>query len=195
MERLTDEQLREAGIASGGNTGDSPGPPITDPREAMEAAAEREPEKIDPVTHMAAADWFLDEEAIQDESTAKAIVPVNTASAGRRPRIVDFVLQVLDRDRIREIREECTDERANGTREVNDMEANLRMVTEALLDPPIRTDAAYRTVRGQTFLDPADALKARFIHKPGLIDQLAGKLTEISGYNTNDVKEVRAAGN
>jgi hypothetical protein len=49
-----------------------------------------------------------------------------------------------------------------------------------------------RKVRGQSYMDPADALEARFAHKPGLVDQITGKVIDVSGYGDGDLREVRA---
>jgi len=165
------------------------------PADALSLVANAQPSEVGPRSAHLASEWFLDAEAQQAETVASAVVPMNVAPAGAPERIVDFRLQVLDRERIEAIRRECTARRSDGTDEVNGMEANLRMVVESLIDPPIRTDPNFRVVRGQTYMDPADALKARLAHKPGLIDQLAGRVTDISGYNTADTKEVKAAGN
>jgi hypothetical protein len=163
---------------------------------AVEAAAEATKDvPVGPKTAQLASDWFLDNESIEAESVASALVPMNVAPPGQPAHWVDFKVQVLSRERIKQIRDESTSRMPDGSEKSDDMEANLRMAVEALLDPPIRTDPAYRVVRGQTFIDPGDALKARLAHKPGLIDQLAGRIVEMSGYNSSDVKEVRAAGN
>lgn len=171
-------------------------PPVHNGRDAVEAAADADPDKLHPVTAQNATDWFFSEEQQEAESTAKAIVPVNVAPAGKPKKVQDFTLQVLGRDQIREIREGCMKTLPDGSREVDDVEANLRMVATAMLVPDLKAAiAAGQKVRGQLYLDPADMLTARFAHKPGVIDLLAGKLTEISGYNSADVMEVRAAGN
>ena len=38
-------------------------------------------------------------------------------------------------------------------------------------------------------------LKHRFRRKPGLIDQLAGRIMDLSGYDEEDVREAEAAKN
>lgn len=168
-------------------------------REAVDRVADvdlddKDSPGVHPDTASAATEWFLTPNF--EEEVAKAIVPLNLAPAGQPEKVVDFTVQVLDRDRIRDIRRESEFTNASGIREVDEMEANLRMAVESLIDPPIKSGSEeFRTVAGQYFPDPADALRARFAYKPGLIDQIAAKVVEISGYSAGDVKEVKAAGN
>lgn len=161
--------------------------------EAVQKAADHEGEPTTmPATIAASAtDWFLSSDI---EEVAWAYVPVNVAPAGKPETIIDFKVQVVDRDEIRRLRRQAEQVGPSGAREINEMEANLRIVVAGLMEPNL-SDEKMRTVRGQYFADPADALQARFAHKPGLIDQLATKVMEISGYNDSDVKEVKAAGN
>lgn len=169
-----------------------PPKPITDKRAAVDAAAEAadNPEvELHPTTVSAATEWFM---SPSEEEVAKAKVPLNVAPAGAPENVVDFLVQVLDRDRIRDIRRECTRTLPSGLEEVDEMETNLRIAVEALLDPKLEGENL--VVRGERFLDPADALKARFAYKPGLIDLLAGAVVRVSGYSTADLKEVKAAG-
>lgn len=151
-----------------------------------------EPGSVSPQDATDATAWFLSTEM---EEAASAVLPVNVAPAGHKEHLVDFTIQVVDRDRIREIRRSCERSLPSGEREVDEMEANLQIAVEGLLNPNIKGDEQMRTVRGQYFADPAEALRARFVHKPGLIDQIAGRVVQISGYNDNDVKEIKAAGN
>ncbi len=157
----------------------------------MKAADTDDPKHLDAKTVVSATDWFL---STDEEEVAWAWVPVNVAPAGAKEKIVEFKIQVVDRDEIRALRKQAEQTNASGAREINEMEANLRIVVEGFMEPDLH-DEKNRTIRGQRFADPADALKARFAHKPGLIDQLATKVMEISGYDEADVKEVRAAGN
>jgi Phage XkdN-like tail assembly chaperone protein, TAC len=151
----------------------------------------RSPGSLDAPTQSAATAWFMSTEV---ESTATGILPVNVAPAGQPEHVVDFTIQVVDRDRIRELRKESEFVNAKGEREVNEMEANLRVAVEGLVDPNL-ADRDVRTVDGEYYADPADALRARFAYKPGLIDQIATKISQMSGYNDADVKEIKAAGN
>lgn len=171
---------------------DKPKNPDLAGRAAVDQAADH-PDAISPQTAQSATDWFLNPD--DEESVAWATLPVNVAPAGKPERVVPFKIQVVDRDEIKRLRKEATFQRPDGTEEIDEMEANLRIAVEGLLEPNVKDDDKLRVVRGQQYLDPGDALRARFAHKPGIIDQIAGKIVQISGYNSADVKEVRAAGN
>lgn len=173
-------------------TGDQ-GPAIGNGRAAVDEAASSDPKHLHPVTAKSATDWFLNPD--EEESIAWATLPINVAPAGRKENIVNFKIQVVDRDEIKRMRKEATIQKPDGMEEIDEMEANLRIAVEGLLDPDIKNDEKLRNVRGEQYMDPGDALRARFAHKPGIIDQIAGKIVQISGYNSADVKEVKAAGN
>lgn len=158
---------------------------------AVAGAADTPPDELDGVTRSEATAWFLDENA---ETEASGYLPVNVATIGKSPKWINFGVQVIPRERVQQLREEARVTKSDGTKEVDEMEANLRIAVEALIDPDL-TNPANRVVRGTRYTDPADALVARFAHKPGLIDQIAGAIVKASGYNDADVKEVRAAGN
>jgi hypothetical protein len=150
------------------------------------------PESTTDAERSVALDWFLNEdpqEAASDSVELNVGGPVGTG----KERFVPFRIQVVDRERIRAIRKQ-SETGTGDEREVDEMEANLRIAVEGLLDPDLKVPEN-RVVRGQKYMDPADALKARFAHKPGLIDQLAGKIVNLSGYDDKDVREVRAAKN
>lgn len=170
---------------------DAPTNDSSDRAAAVAAVADKAPDKITATEASAATEWFM---SPSEEEVASAVIPVNIAAAGAKEKIVDFKVQVVDRDVIRAIRKSAEVKNADGIRETDEMEANLRIVVEGLIDPDLK-DPAMLTVRGQKYMDPADALKARFAFKPGLIDQLAGKIVQVSGYDDSDVKEVKAAGN
>jgi hypothetical protein len=170
------------------STQQSPPKPDLTPLEAVGKAGNGE---VDNQVASKATEWFL---SPVEQEVAKATIEMNVAGASQPEKFVPFVVQVVDRDRIRDLRREAERTNPDGSKEIDEMEANLQIVVEALLDPNLR-DEKMRTVGGQLMADPADALRARFAHKPGLIDQLAGKIVQISGYNEGDVREVRAAGN
>lgn len=165
--------------------------PGTTPHNTVQALADKSPDEIKPVEGQTATDWFLSSDK---QEVAWAYLPINVAPAGSAEQIVNFKIQVVDRDEIKALRKRAERKNPDGTTEVDDMEANLQLAVAGLLEPDMH-DPKMLKVRGQEFVDPADALRARFAHKPGLIDQIATKITQISGYDDKDVKEVRAAGN
>lgn len=157
----------------------------------MEHAAQDKPENLTGTETASALAWFMSTDV---EQVASAILPVNVAPAGHDTHMIDFKIQVVDRERINTIRKEASKTNAAGVEEINDLEANLQIAAEGLIEPDLSKDAN-RVVRGNRYLSAADALSARFAYKPGLIDQIAGAVVKISGYDDNDVKEVRAAKN
>lgn len=129
-----------------------------------------------------ATSWFLSEQ----EEIATRAVQLNVGV--EEEHWVTFTVRAVDRDRIAHIRKITRQRGKSGIEgEVNEMEANLRIAAEGLADPDL-TDPK---VRGQ-YADPAQALRARFAHKPGLIDQLATRVIEVSGYDDADLREVDA---
>lgn len=157
------------------------------------AAVAADPANASDSTKSAALEWFLDPDPT-DITTAKIDINVGGPDGSGTEQWITLTLQVVDRARIRQIRKESEEKQPDGSKEVNDLEANLRIAVEGLLDPNLK-DPKNLVVRGEKFLDPADALRARLAHKPGLIDQISGKVIEISGYDDADVREVKAAGN
>ena len=148
------------------------------------------PDNTTPQERSEALAWFLDPEP--DES-AYDYVELNVGGRGANEKWVRFKIQSLQRERITQIREESTRGRGDDAK-TDANEANLKIAVEGLIDPDL-SKTSNRKVRGQQYQDPADALVARFAHKGGLIDQLAGAVVELSGYDEKDKREVRAAGN
>jgi hypothetical protein len=132
------------------------------------------------------ADWFTSDE---EEEEGYLDFDLNVASKGER--WVRFRVQALQRKEIDLIRKQNTVEKPDGTRETNELDANVRIAVEGLIVPDLRKPEM-RKVRGQSYMDPADALEARFAHKPGLVDQITGKVIDVSGYGDGDLREVRA---
>lgn len=158
--------------------------------------ANSEPENIPAPAAAAATDWFLSDDETTGSTAAQPIElnvggPVGTG----REKWVEFIVQPIEREELKRIRKQNTKPGANNTEEVDEMAANLRITVEGLVSPNLKGDKRMRKVRGTEYLDPADALAARFAHKPGLIDQLAGKIIEVSGYSDGDIRDVKAAGN
>lgn len=181
------------------STTQNPPPPPPDPNKT--APTRESAERNDAVTDVANGDgstetrskalaWFM---SPQVEQVAKKSFEINVggekSDKDRPPNWIPITVQVVDRDRIDQLRRESTITARDGTQEVDAMESNAKLVVEGMIDPPVKQ---MREVAGQTFLDPADALRARFAFKPGLIDQIAGEITKVSGYDTGDIREIKA---
>lgn len=158
---------------------------------AMAAAADaKSPSDLTDQQAQDATDWFT-----SDEEEVEGFKDFELNVGQQVKKWVMFRVGALTRERINEIREQNTltteDSDGTTTRKVNEAATNARVAAESLLKPNLK-DAKMRRVRGQDYMDPSDALVARFAHKPGLIDQIAGQAIDVSGYNDDDVREVRA---
>jgi len=156
---------------------------VGSPREAMRKVADSKPEQVQEPDRSDALEWYL---SAEPESVASAVVPVNVAPAGHPEHIIDFTVQVIGADKLRQIRRSAIVDSV-----FNDMEFALQVCANGIIDPPIRDMAPAITDHP----DPAERLKARLAHKPGVIDALSEKILEISGWGGGDVREVKAAGN
>lgn len=138
-----------------------------------------------------ALEWFLSAE--EEDFTQELKLNVGSPNA---PKWIVWEIKTVDLDTLRRIRRQSTpssrQQRRSGaqTGELDEVEANLRIVLEGTASPDIRAIAQQK---GD--VDPADTLKRRFRHKPGLIGQISGEIMSISGYDDDDVREVDAAKN
>jgi hypothetical protein len=154
---------------------------------AVDAAANVEdPKDLTEQEAMDGAEWFM-----SDEEEDEGYLDFDLNVGQKSPKWVRFRVQALTRERIDQIRKQNQIIQPDGTIQNRELEANVRIAVEALISPNL-SKPENRVVRGQTFMDPADALVARFAHKPGLVDQITGKAIDVSGYNEGDIREVRA---
>lgn len=177
------------------NVSGSPDPGL--PKAVEEAASVAKPEDLDAGTVVSATDWFLSQEV---EPVAWDTFDLNVSSDPRRKKWVRFRIEAIDRDVLKQIRQDATD--ANTGME-DDVLSNEFVAIQALVDP----DLSDPKTRGG-MADPRDALRRMLGHKPLLIDAIARRAMAISGANTDDqrdapdkdrvpraAKEVGAAGN
>lgn len=161
---------------------------------AVQNAAAKKPEDITPQERDEATQWFMSEDTEEVASTFIRLNVGGTKESGTE-KWVKFKIQIVERERIRDIRRQCR-VMVDGEQEVDDTEANARIAAEGLLEPNLQKIVRDGVpIRGQRYMDPVDALRARFAHKPGLIDLIAGKIVELAGYDDKNVQEVKAAGN
>lgn len=140
-------------------------------------------EKLDGAEHSAATAWFLETDM---EEVAKETFEIDVSSNPDEPRWIPWTVCALSRERIQTIRREAVT--GKGAEAVaDDMGANLRIAAEGTIDPPLKEG----DLRGK-YADPADALRFRLRHKPGLIDQIANKVISVTGYDDDDVRKVTA---
>lgn len=140
---------------------------------------------------MDATDWFLSSE---EEEDGWKDFDLNVSN-GDVKKWVRFRVQASTRERIDQIRDQNTmtvlDAKGVEEKKPDGPAISLRTAVEGLVRPDLSKPEA-RRVRGQDYMDPADALAARFAHKPGLIDQIAGQVIAVTGYDDEDMREVAA---
>lgn len=164
-------------------------------RSAVEAAAQsKDGEGLSTEQHVDAVEWFLSDDP--EEMVAHRKLNINVSTDPDKVVYVEWTVQALSRERINQIREDAR-KSATGRRRARMMNddgdtslANLKIAAEGTLYPDLRDPK----VRGQ-FADPSDALKHRFRNKPGIIDQLAAHVIEVTGYDDEDVQEIEAVKN
>lgn len=155
------------------------------PEEAAAIAA-NDTAELTPSQVESATDYFLAEE--EEQPTALRF-QVNVAAAGQPSRWIWWTVRSLHRPEIKELRQDATDPNTGLT---DDMDLNMRLVIRASVEPDFSAPA----VLGK-YSDPADLLNRRFAHKPGIIEAVARKVNEMSGYGPQGdvVRLVDAAGN
>jgi Phage XkdN-like tail assembly chaperone protein, TAC len=165
-------------------------------KEAVRRASEGrtlEPDAVDDATA-----WFLSDEEEEDTE----LVQLNIGSA-EEPRWINWTIRSVDAEVLRRIQrsgQNRAQRRRGGAMAVPDVdpqEANVRIVVEGTVKPNLAEIARKKGVPESA--DPSSAsilvLKHRFRRKPGLIDQLAGRIMDLSGYDEEDVREAEAAKN
>lgn len=158
--------------------------------ELIQAAAKGE--KLSPEEIVDATEWLLTDTPLEDFTHE---LRINVGSA-RTEKWIDWLIRPVDLDTLRRIRKaaqgqtRAAQRRAQTTGELDEVEANVRIVVEGTVEPNLR-DVANQL----QLVDPADVLRKNFAHKPGLLGQIAGEIMGISGYDDEDVREVDAAKN
>lgn len=165
---------------------------LTEPGQQQEPSVERSPEeqaalaasngeRLDEEQIQRATDWFLSEE---DEPVAITTFDVNVAPASKPAKWIRWSIRPLTRHEFKQIQEDASGD---------DLEANVRTVIAGSIEPNFADE---RVRHG--LADPADILKRKVKHKPGLIEQLSRKINEASGFGlagAASIRSVDAVGN
>lgn len=192
-EKMTPEQEREAArlqaklSASQG----AEQAPDRDVRSVLAAAAkhaETSKETLTDGEQVDALEWFL---SSVDATELTHTIQINVGSPTRK-KWIDWTVKPVDMDRLKQIRKasQPTSRRARAmgnTADFDEVTANINIVLEGTVTPDLREGAKQIGT-----VDPADAVRTRFAHKPGLLAQIAGEIMNISGYDDEDVREVDA---
>lgn len=163
-----------------------------DPREGLElinaaARSEKGRDKLTSGEQTDALEWFLSDETEVVTDTIELNVRTR-----RNPNWIKWTIQAVDRDELRRIRRQSQQSgrraRITGNSDFDSDNANLQIVLLGTVYPDLRAAA-----KRLGLVDPADAVRRKFRMKPGLIDQIAGDIMSLSGYDDEDVREVEAA--
>lgn len=176
--------------------------PTVLPPEIEQAAQPQGNRAMSPEQQADALDWLLSDE--EDESEARRVLELNVGTP-RAERWIKWTIRPVDREVLRQIQRAAGGNRQQrrgraAAEQVDPEEANLRIVARGTVDPDLTEAAGAKGVQqsADPSYGPMQILRWRFRHKPGLIDQIAGEVFDLSGYDEEDVreaKEVRAAGN
>lgn len=146
----------------------------------------------------AATEWFLSDD--EDPDTDYFEMNVGTPE---EPRWIGWTIRSVDTEVLKRIRRQGENRSSRrrgggvGLGDIDPQEANARIVLEGTITPDLYEVAQKKGV--QNTADPSvgamQVLKHRFRRKPGLIDQIAGRIMDLSGYNEDDLREAEAAKN
>ena len=143
-----------------------------------------------PQEHSAALEWLLSDEP-DAEGEYEHTIEVNVGTADKE-RFIEWTIRPVDLDELRRIRRQATGSRAArraGADGFDEVAGNLRVVIAGTVEPDLVAAAREQNT------SPDFVLRARFSRKPGLLAQIAGEIMALSGYDDEDVREVKAAGN
>jgi hypothetical protein len=154
----------------------------------------------DPEEYIEALDWFLSEDP-RDAGVGMEDVKINIGTS-TRPRYTSWTICTVDAEALNHIRQppqrSRASRRAEAAGEMPQQEASLvnaKIVLAGTLKPDMREAARRRGLLTGQEVDPSKAclelLRWRFRNKPGLVDQLAGEILALSGYDEEDVKLVK----
>lgn len=134
-----------------------------------------------------ALEWFL---AAEDDTDLTHTFQINVGGPTEK-KWVDWTIKPVDMDRLRRIRQKAQQQQSRRSRaqgEFDGLAANVAIVVEGTVSPDLRTAAKQLNA-----IEPGMVVRSRFAHKPGLLDQIAGEIMSLSGYDDDDVREVDAA--
>lgn len=97
---------------------------------------------------------------------------------------VDWTVTAISREKIREIQRMSVPARQRSGGTMDATRANLGIAAEGTTTPDIASIAAQLGTQ-----DLAEVLRRRLAHKAGLIDQIAGEVLTVSGYDDADLRD------
>lgn len=184
--------------------------PEGSPGDAMMAASQGG--KLSDAGQNAALEWFLsaDPADLGSSGDGTYTFEVNVALAPEK-RFIPWTIRVVDSDRIRELRRAGENRNARRQRQMgvipdaDDSNFELRLIVEGTVNPDLyevaRNPQVVAQLRGMGLPErhpdpmfmPMQAVKARFGHKPLLIEQIAREILNFGGGDAEDVRDQREA--
>lgn len=145
-----------------------------------------------------ATNWLL--EAFDASPDVTKTLDLNVGST-QSPKWVKWTIRAVEGPTLRRIRARAAESITRNARSkagaLGDADAafraNVEVVVEGTVEPDVRGLA-----RGRGLADPSVLVEEAFRVKQGLIDQVAGEIMSLSGYDDDDVRdslELEAAGN
>lgn len=139
-----------------------------------------------------ATEWFMASDSPTEDEIEPTVLKVNVGTAENK-RIIRWSIVPLPDSEFRKFRRAALPRASRrgggvGVGDVDDGKYHLLVVCAATVDPDLREIARRKGVG-----DPAEVVRHRLAHKPGLIAQISGYVSDISGYDEGDLEV--AAGN
>lgn len=157
--------------------------------EVIAAAQENRPVSV--ADEVDATEWFMEADVPTEEETQPTVLKINVGTVEKPKRITWRIVPLPDAE-FRKFRQASLprsarrDPRQMGN--IDDSKYHALVVVAASVDPNFREVAQRKGVA-----DPADVLRNRLAHKPGIIAQISGYVSDISGFDEADLEV--AAGN
>lgn len=155
-------------------------------RAASEPGANIEPGSVE----IDATDWMMESDAPTAEEVEPTELKINVGTPDAK-KIVTWKVVPLPDDEFRKFRKAAQPRAArrgnplNAMMDTDDSKYHLLIVTAATVYPNLAEIAQKKGVP-----DRAQIVKHRFAHKPGLISQISGVVSDISGYDETDLEVV-----
>lgn len=169
--------------------------------EAVREVAERTDEEAGRVAEpgtieVDATEWLMAADEPTEEEVQPVELRINIAAPGEKKKMISWWVVPLPDEEFRKFRNMAQPRRARrgmmpNMGDMNDGRYHLLVVTAATVIPDLRAVAKAKGVS-----DPAEVVRNRFRHKPGLVAQVSGMISDVSGYSEEDVDIAeRTAGN
>jgi hypothetical protein len=166
-------------------------------QQLVEAAAQspKATQAMTPEERVDALEWLLDD-GESEQIDALQTWEINLGSDDL-PKMAQWTVRPITSDEMTFLRQQGRKEagvnrqarRAGQEPEIDASMLNLRMVALATIEPDLQHAAKVKGVAAADPLHgPVMLLRSKFARRPGLVDQIAGKIMLFSGYDEADVR-------